>query len=291
MQLSEKIDKFPAAQSPSEDDSELDFSNEISRSQLIVQLGEDGQEIVDRRRQVRVDRRSQTVEKVRAETAARLQAEQEAIKARTEAETLKREMECRSQQLAASKMIELEQDLNNSFTLIVEHELLQSEQDKVKRQQQRLEAARLSPMFEPMRELAFFKNFSLYELAEVLHIGVWAEKKKHQVLLQEESQTSSFFVMMKGEAAVLKQSRLIGTVASGESFGDGFYLMGERATHYASVVASSPVEYLEFTTEPLKTASLEVRYQLALALARSQTCRFRRANERIVNLLTDKAHE
>lgn len=266
--------------------SELDFSSEIPRAQVQVQ---DGQLIEDRRRQVRVDRRAQTVEQVRAETAARLQAEQEASRARAEAEKLKGEIESRSRQLASSKIQEMEQEINNTFTLMVEHELLQAEQDKVQHQQQMIEAARLSPIFEPMRELDFFRDFSLAELAEVLHIGAWAEREGNAVLLQTGSDTSAFFVLMDGQAAVLREGKLIGSIEAGESFGEGFYLMGEPASHYASVVANSHVEYLEFATEPLESASLEVRYQLARALARSQTRRFRRANELIGSLRAEGA--
>lgn len=214
----------------------------------------------------------------------------EAQASSTEVE-LEQAIESRSQQLATSKIQQMEQEMDNTITLMVEHALLQSEHEKWDKQQKMVEAARLSPMFESMRKLLFFKDFSEVELAEVLHIAVWAEKAKHEVVLQVGCQTRSFFVMIKGTAAILRSAKLIGVVEAGESFGDGFYLMGEQAIHYASVISTSHVEYLEFLTEPLEAASLEVRYQFARALARSQTRRFRRANEQLLNLLTEKSHE
>ncbi len=225
------------------------------------------------------------------ESAARIIAEQEASKARAENEALEHEIEIRSQQLASCKIEQFEQDMNNTITLMVEHALLQSEQEKLESQQEMVESARLSPMYESMRELAFFKDFSAAELAEVLHIGVWYEKEKHELIMQVGSVANSFFVLMSGSAAVLRQTKLIGSVENGESFGDGSYLMGEHTTHYANVIAKSHVEFLEFSTVELEKSSLEVRYQFARALARSQTRRFRRANEMIMSLLADKSHE
>lgn len=225
------------------------------------------------------------------EALARRIAEQELLKVRAETETLKQEIESRSQKLASSKINQFEQDMNHTISMMVEHELFRVEEEKQARQQEMVETARLSPMYELLRELAFFRDFNAAELAEVLHIAVWSEMEKHQVILQVGCQTRSFFVMMNGSAAVLRNSRMIGVVESGESFGDGFYLMGEQPNHYASVISTSHVEYLEFLTEPLEAASLEVRYQFARALARSQTTRFRRANEQLVNLLTDKTHD
>lgn len=218
-------------------------------------------------------------------------AAQEILKARAETEVLKQEIESRSQDLAASKIQQFEQDMNNTITLMAEHEVLQAEQEKFAKQQEMEKTARLSPIFDTLTQLDFFKDFSAVELAEVLHFGTWYEKEKHEVIMQITNVSSCFFVLMSGSAAVLKQTKLIGVVECGESFGDGFYLMGEKATHYANVIAKSHVEFLEFSTVELEKSSLEVRYQFARALARSQTRRFRRANEMIMSLLADKSHE
>lgn len=203
-------------------------------------------------------------------------------------DALKHEIEVRSQELASQKIRQFEQDMNHTIALMLEHELLQAEQDKLTEQEERLAAARLSPIYETLRELIFFKDFSDAELAEVLHIGVWHEREKSEAILHEGDEANSFYVMMSGSAGVFKREKLIGLVQAGENFGEFAYLMGDQSRRYADVIAKSHVEYLEFSVVELKHATLEVRFQFAVALACCQTRRLLRANGQIINLLVDE---
>jgi len=205
-----------------------------------------------------------------------------------EARVMEQEIESRSQKLASDKIEQFEQGMNNTIALMVEQALLQAEQEKLPGQLEMVEAARSSPMFEMLRELSFFKDFSAAELAEVLPIGVWHEREKNQAVVREGDAADSFFVMMSGLVGVLKRERLIYLLRRGGSFGELSYLPGEQATHYADVIAKSHIEFLEFSTGKLEQSSLAVRFQFAAAFAHSQTRHLVRANKQIVNLLADE---
>ena len=200
--------------------------------------------------------------------------------------SLDEEIESRSEQRAIEKIKQFEQDMNNTFAQIAEHEILLAEQEKLSRQQAMVESARLSPIYENLRELVFFKDFSDAELAEVLHVGVWRERKEQDFLLHEGDSAKSFYVMLRGFAGVVKRERLIGLIRSGESFSEFSFLLGDEETHHADVIARSHVEFMEFSTDKLGNISLETRFQFAAAFSRCQTRHLVCANKQIVNLLT-----
>ena len=143
-------------------------------------------------------------------------------------------------------------------------------------------------MLETLRELVFFDNFTAAELSEVAYIVLWHEREKNQLILREGDTVNSFFVLLNGAAAVLKEQSPIGLIQQGESFGEFAYIMGEQARHTADVIAKSYVEFLEFPADKLKLATPQVRLQFASAFARVQTQRLICANEQIVSLLADK---
>jgi len=203
-------------------------------------------------------------------------------------ESLEDEIESRSQKLAVEKIKQFEQDMNNTLARVAEHEALKVEQEKITRQQEMVESARLSPIYENLRGLVFFNDFSDAELAEVLHIGVWSENNEQDVLVHEGDNADSFFVMLSGLAGVFKRERLIGLVQSGESFGEFSFLMGEEEIRHADVIARSHVEFMGFSTDKINQATQEVRLRFAAAFARCQTRRLVCANEQIINLLTSE---
>lgn len=143
-------------------------------------------------------------------------------------------------------------------------------------------------MLETLRELAFFNDFTAAELSEVSDIVLWHEREKNQLILREGEAVDSFFVLLNGAAAVLKDQSPVGVIQQGESFGEFAYIMGEQARHTADVIAKSYVEFLEFPADKLKLATPPVRFQFASAFARIQTQRLMSANEQIVSLLADK---
>ncbi|MDO8351584.1 MAG: cyclic nucleotide-binding domain-containing protein [Gallionella sp.] len=143
-------------------------------------------------------------------------------------------------------------------------------------------------MLETLRELAFFNAFTAAELSEVARIVLWHEREKNQLILREGEAVNSFFVLLNGAAAVLKEQSPIGLIQQGESFGEFAYIMGEQARRTADVIAKSYVEFLEFPADKLKLATPQVRLQFASAFARIQTQRLISANEQIVSLLADK---
>jgi len=203
-------------------------------------------------------------------------------------ESLDEEIESRSKQLADEKIKQFEQEIDNTLTQLAEHESLQAEREKLAKQHEMLESARLSPIYDNLKELVFFKDFSDAELGEVLHIGVWQEMNEHDTLLHEGDFAKVFYVMLNGMAGVFKRDRLIGLVQGGESFGESSLLVGDEEIHHADVIARTHVEFMGFCADQLQQNSMELRLKFFAAILRCQTRRLICANEQIVNLL---AHE
>lgn len=203
-------------------------------------------------------------------------------------EAMREEIESRSQRLASERISQYEQEMSNSLAQMAGYELLQAEQEKLARQNKMVETARLSPVYETLRGLEFFRDFSETDMAEVLKIGVWSEREEHEFLLHEDDQAESFYVLISGMAGLFKRDRLIGLVQGGESFGEFSLRKDEEATHHADVISRSHVEFMGFSHERLGQTSLEVRLQFAAAFSRCQTRRLVCANEQIVNFLADE---
>jgi hypothetical protein len=198
------------------------------------------------------------------------------------------EIEHRSQLLASEKISQFEQEMSNSLAQMAGYELFKVEQDKLSSQQAMVETARLSPIYETLRGLSFFSDFSDAELAEVLHIGVWRELAEHDVMLRDGEMAEAVYVLMSGHAGVFKRERLIGLIHGGESYGESAMLAGDDQMHHAEVIARSTLEVMGFSTALLARTSPELRLHFVTAFLRCQTRRLVCANEQIVNLLADE---
>lgn len=71
-------------------------------------------------------------------------------------ESMEEEIESRSQKLAIEKIRQYEQDMNNTLTRMAEHDILLAEREKAAKQQAMVESARLSPIYDTLRDLIFF---------------------------------------------------------------------------------------------------------------------------------------
>ena len=179
-------------------------------------------------------------------------------------------------------------EINHTLRVMVEQALLHAEPEKPCGGRAAVATSSSVTMLETLRELAFFNAFTAAELSEVAYIVLWHEREKNQLILREGEAVNSFFVLLNGAAAVLKEQSPIGLIQQGESFGEFAYIMGEQARHTADVIAKSYVEFLEFPADKLELATPQVRLQFASAFARIQTQRLICANEQIVSLLANK---
>jgi len=110
-------------------------------------------------------------------------------------------------------------------------------------------------MFNLMKKLRFFRNFSDVELWEVLRISQWRKFPAGTQLLREGKIGGSLFVLAEGEVKITKGDAPLGIVEAGQCFGEMAYIQGTRKPRSANVVSSSTVTVIKIGTEALAEAS------------------------------------
>lgn len=110
-------------------------------------------------------------------------------------------------------------------------------------------------MFNMMKKLRFFRNFSDVELWEVLRISQWRKFPPATQLLREGKIGGSLFVLAEGEVKITKGDAPLGTVEAGQCFGEMAYIQGTRKARSATVVSNSTVTVIKIGAEALAEAS------------------------------------
>jgi len=139
---------------------------------------------------------------------------------------------------------QLRQDIPESLERIVMRAL---EKDLAKRYQtgQQL-AAELSVAFDNLRfsgeeinskekfnqikKIQFFKDFTSSELAEVLKTTQWLKYETAETVITEGEIEDSFYIIVVGEAMVLKQGKQLAVLKQGDCFGEMAYLGTSKRT-------------------------------------------------------------
>lgn len=109
--------------------------------------------------------------------------------------------------------------------------------------------------FSTLCKLEFFKEFGENELWEVLRLSNWAYYPDGTTIIREGDETSSFFIIISGEAEIRKNGRGIATVKAGECVGEMSGLRKEVRRRSASVVANGDIKLIEVYERALGQAS------------------------------------
>lgn len=144
--------------------------------------------------------------------------------------------------------------------------------------------------FDALRGLAFFKNFSVVELWEVLRISKWRKVPKSEYILRDGESGHAFFILAQGSVRVLKQGRLLSLLQRGDCFGEMAHLSDFEFKRSTDVVAKNDAVLIEIDPEALSNATTGCRFQFGDAFLRMLVKRLSVANTRISRLLADQ-HE
>jgi CRP-like cAMP-binding protein len=80
-----------------------------------------------------------------------------------------------------------------------------------------------SEKFGKLRELPFFKDFGEVELWEAVRIGAWQAIEPGTVLMRENEQGDSLYLLIDGEVEVAMLGKPLGPVKPGGCFGEILY--------------------------------------------------------------------
>lgn len=141
-----------------------------------------------------------------------------------------------------------------------------------------------SSLFGIIRKLSFFANFSDVEIWETVGITRWQQRNPDDLLVQEGEVSSSFYIIVDGEAIVTKGAVELSWLSTGDCFGEVAYLDEVRHVRLATVRASTAVNLIEVHGNALLKASDRLQACFAKAFLNMLVARLSAANRRMLAL-------
>lgn len=107
--------------------------------------------------------------------------------------------------------------------------------------------------FDVLRSLTFFHDFSHAEIWEVLRASVWHEYRDGEDIVREGEIDDRFYIIVTGGVTVQTTGRNIGSLTSGDCFGETSYVRG--AKRQASIRARGAVTILRVSSSLMEQVS------------------------------------
>ena len=118
-----------------------------------------------------------------------------------------------------------------------------------------------------LKELNFFRDFSLSEIEEVMYAARWVDFEEGDTIITEGDVDDTFYIIVDGDANVIKGVKIIGQLGSGDCFGEIGFLTHQKRT--ATIVANSPLVLMKINASLMEQASqsCQLRYYKAFTEA------------------------
>jgi serine/threonine protein kinase len=133
--------------------------------------------------------------------------------------------------------------------------------------------------YNQLSQLSFFSEFTQPEIWEIMRAGSWKTCKANDVVVQEGELDDSFFVVVSGELTVHKGKTLLGSLNTGDCFGEMGYLNKTKRT--ASVRAKGDVQLLRVNATLMERASRDCQLRFYKVFAHTLIERLTRTNEQL----------
>lgn len=105
-----------------------------------------------------------------------------------------------------------------------------------------------------LRSHSWFKEFSPSDVEELVRLGEVLRFDPDEYIVKEGEEALSFYTLLEGEADVVKDSRVVNKLLTGECFGEIGHLSKDRK-RTASIRASTPVKVLSIDSESISRLS------------------------------------
>jgi serine/threonine protein kinase len=109
--------------------------------------------------------------------------------------------------------------------------------------------------FAILRRLNFFHDFSHSEIRELLQDGEWRDYAAGDEIVKEGEMDERFYVIVSGDCIVESNGITVGSMVSGNCFGESSYVTGTKRT--ATIKAKVPVTVLSVSATMLEQLSTE----------------------------------
>lgn len=121
--------------------------------------------------------------------------------------------------------------------------------------------------FDVVRKLRFFHEFSHEEIWELLRASDWRDYQPGEEIIREGEMDDRFYVIVNGTVNVQSGRRELGTLATGDCFGETSYVRGARRT--ATISAVTPVTLIRVSSTLLEQASSSCQLRFNKVFLRS----------------------
>jgi serine/threonine protein kinase len=130
------------------------------------------------------------------------------------------------------------------------HQKLREHNSRIDRQEQ----------FGVLRRLKFFHEFSHAEIWEVLRASSWQDYAPAEEIVKEGEMDDRFYIIVSGHCAVERLGTRLGTLDTGDCFGEASYVEGTKRT--ATIRAALAVTVLKVSSTLLEqvSASCQLRF-------------------------------
>ena len=145
-----------------------------------------------------------------------------------------------------------------------------------------------SSLFGTIRNLPFFSNFSDVEVWETVGLSKYQLCKPAEHVVQEGEVSSSFYIILEGDAIVTKSGVELSKLTQGDCFGEIAYLDEVRHIRLATVTAGGAVKLIQIQGDALIQASDRLQACFAKAFLNLMVARLGAANRRLLLLESQK---
>lgn len=121
--------------------------------------------------------------------------------------------------------------------------------------------------FSILRTLKFFHDFSQSEIMEVLRASTWQDYEAGDEIVKEGEMDDRFYVLVSGNAAVMRGGKGVGELEAGDCFGETSYVRG--AKRLATIKAQSTVTLMKVSSTLLEQSSAACQLRFNKVFLRS----------------------
>jgi CRP-like cAMP-binding protein len=133
--------------------------------------------------------------------------------------------------------------------------------------------------FATLRRLRFFHEFSHAEIWEVMRASTWSTFQPGEEIVKEGEMDDRFYILVSGQCGVVRNGVEVGTIDTGECFGETGYVKGARRT--ATIRASMPVTVLKVSSTLLEQVSAPCQLRFNRQFLSTLISRLQNAEARI----------
>ena len=138
-----------------------------------------------------------------------------------------------------------------------------------------------SEKFGKLRDMAFFKDFGDVQLWEVVRVATWQTIDAGTILMRENEQGDSFYVVVDGEAEVSLTGKVISVLKPGSCFGEMLYFSDAVERRTTTVTAKSRITVLQIKSGALRIATPACQVGFNKAFMRVLVERLGQANRQL----------